>query len=554
MIHINYLKNQSLQNKVIKKQKNRRFLRFFITLFCTLYFSIGLVTVNSYSVYASSLGAAVDIGGGFAALGATGACGALVSAEALIPMILVALGVAGIGYVAGKNNIIEEIVEDLKEQGGDFIHQVKDSRGVLRDYISTRYIDGKNYVEKNIIEKIAEKAIDMGLFDGVNIINNIYAGNINNIELGLYTGTAQSINYCFNFGYQLDYSDYDLGANYPKYLLELENHLNDIGVNMNLYTGWIQVNVTGSSLDAYLILKSDFQNIVITNKNNNNGYIEFNALQGVNVYKHTFVSNTWRYVTTTYRNLFVGSKIQAGVLSISAIGMDVIDDVKGIPVTNDIPIEAAGELTLPNWLGLVINNLFPVSLPSGYNVPIIFDPSISIPLDISITVPWVNPFPYPLPDDPAVPDYPAQGKAQEGTTDSIPTTPSPSNPEGTFEGMLVPAEIRSKYPFSLAYDFYDCWSILWYGVDPNSAQIGFTEVRNTKSIKNIGDNKAGLLRLTPVFEWKPPVSINGFTNMEPVVVDLSSFNPIASIFRGIFLIVWTTNMWLAGYKIMTGNQ
>lgn len=556
MIRTNYLKSQNLQNKDIKKQKKRSFLRFFISLFCIFYISINLIVIDSYKVYAGSLEPVLDLGGGLAALSATGVAGTLVSAEALIPMILVALGVAGIGYVAGKNNIVEGVVDDLKAEGSDFVKQVKDSRGVLRDYIVTRYIDGKNYVDKKILEITAKYGLDNGLFDGVNEVNGInfpYEINLGDYEIG----TEADYNILIGVASGIHYS-------YTSMSYKLIEYINNSGIDLSNYM--VYQFVGNSVPDSQQRSKLEYLRFIPKGLSRNI-LNEIAVAYAPNTFHRYRIDENIPYIDIVYRpllneNVYTNTgtisviDIGYGVVGdclVSSIGVTVDDYIEGLPITDNIPKEVAGDIVLPNWISIAIENLFPVSLPDSYKIPAIFNPDLTLDIGIGISIPWVDPFPYPLPDNPALPDEQAQEKAQEGITDSVPSTPAPSNTEGTFNSMLVPADIRKKYPFSLVYDFYDCWSILWYGVNPDSADIGFKEIKNEKSIKAIANNSE-LLRLAPVYEWKPPVSVNGFTNMEPVVVDLSKFDTLASIFRGLFLIIWTTNMWLAGYKIMTGNQ
>lgn len=516
-----------------------------------LCFSIVIILIISYShkAYADALSATVFLGESAATAATGGLVGTLLAPEVIIPMALTALGVAGLGYVVGKYDIINQVVADIRSANESFLKEVRGADGAVRTYVKGYYQNAKSYLDEALLKIIAKSGIEQGLFEGVSVNDNVFFPSVDN----LVKGDIVTINSISNF-HELYIATKKLNIS-SRQLNELED------------------------LNSYLSREYDTTKIYgqlrLWNISTNRRQVDFTIIQGISLPLNLTVTdvigeygNTYRLFEEQFHGIrYDGNTVVTGdynfgigyVLnyydSLIASGIGIINDgsIEGIPVTDNVPIEINLDIVLPEWAFPDFDNMFPVSLPWGYDIPVVYPPDIpAIPDTLPIPLPD---FAFPeYPDNPADPDEDAQDEAQRGradsvTEDGVADLPLVSDAE-LFERLKLPAVIRTKFPFCLFYDVYDIYYCLFYGSNPDSARMGFDIDRKDFAI--IGDTSASvnnidaasgrsLAREAPHYEWEVP-NVSGFSNTENIVIDLSEYDDVAQIFRTVIFILFSISI------------
>lgn len=527
-----------------------------------LCFSIVIILTMSYShkAYADALSATVFLGESAATAATGGLVGTLLAPEVIIPMALTALGVAGLGYVVGKYDIINQVVADIRSANESFLKEVRGADGAIRTYVKGYYQNAKSYLDEGLLEIIAKSGINQGLFEGVT------GGNIGMVN----SSTVPDIGEPYKINSLINYEEF---ATYVKNTIRTINN----SMNNTQYQRVIDLldycrGVTGNNNIFYITYNPGGANICMEYMANYNMPIEgtirgyagsnigigktFEFEESISVERYAIKNSTGvieKISNSTFRSFPLGWGGTANsAATCSNIGL-IREDVTGIPVTDNIPYELNLSILLPDWAYPELDDLLPVSLPWGYDIPAVYPPDIpAIPDALPIPLPD---FAFPdYPDDPADPDEEAQDKAQRGSADSVTEDgaadlPLVSDAE-LFERLKLPAVIRTKFPFCLFYDVYDIYYCLFYGSNPDSARMGFDIDRKDFAI--IGDTSASennidaasgrsLAREAPHYEWEVP-NVSGFSNTENIVIDLSEYDDVAQIFRTVIFILFSISI------------
>lgn len=523
---------------------------------------VSILSINIHEAKASSLGGVVALGDALATAGAGGTVGCLLAPEVIIPMVLVALGVAGVGYVA-NSSVVQDIAEDLSElpEGWTVLQGGGNDPNNRRPFLKGFYRAGKVFLSVALLKKIAEIAEGYGLFEGVKRTGTITY--YNDIETGGKVKRYTSIEDV------LDASVETINdSNWTKQKAdELKGMLllNNVDITK---PGWIISKMNDPTNNGSIRLTiTNIDELTISSIYDRGSYLKqvfFNegAVSCYNV-NYNYNYGIFNASTGNQTSIYHGFGAYNGNFYISSFGALYDAAISGIPVTGNIPsYDVEDGWRLPEWKYNGINidpvadpegatEANPVSLPDGAEIPLIY------PIGDEPTVwPEINPEPYRWPDnlpsDPSDPDPAAQDEAQRGAVDVIPgidEDPTISN-ETIFNSLTVPKSIREKFPFCLIYDVYDIYNITFYGVNPDSAKMGFNSDNaefavissgsTSENIINVGAGRS-IERKAPRFEWIPP-NIPGFQNMEPIIIDLSMFDEYALKFRFCIYIIYSISI------------
>lgn len=559
MILMLFLKNLILSRKRKKRHKHK----FILCLCCFLL--IFDLTMYGYieSVEAASLGGVLAVGDALAVANSGGIVGTLLAPEVIIPMALVALGVAGIKYVA-NSNAVKRIQEKLASDYPEFVvlnggKNNNDKRPFLKGF----YKAGSVFLSGELLKIIYNIASELGIFDGleenigygtVKAFNNSVVLSSNNLRslgsfeeeiISMYPSSESFIKSLYSRAGR---------SNYGYIFLEQSNGnpamwhmISSIEASYPI-TCSVMNGFTGNENIYYVDLGRSFQGMREEYINSSN-----HAVTGTTNGYYRYIPFGKGYSTVYNRN--TGEPYVYSTMIWSSFGWDTVTSVSGIPVTDNLPYEEEGSVVLPRWNPAtsplprpepaIDDDALPVSVPDGYELPIIY-PVGDNELPDFIQDPFQWPDNYPV-NDPENPTPGAQEDAQEGDLDFIPSLDDNGLTNAGYNSFLVPESIKRKYPFCIPYDMYDIWCIIWYGDNPNSAQKSLNQISTYTSTKSI-------LRLTPVYEWKPPTNVKGFENLNSVIIDLTPFENHARLFRLAVLILWVMNLILTGYKIATGGK
>lgn len=537
MTHIKFSKSRNfLINLSECKRFRLRSLRFIKKL--SVFFIIFCIVFDlSFSAYANTYTPVLDLGGGLPLVEAGAAVAAIVSADAFIPLCLCALGIAGVGFICNRPDIINTITETVENTYSDAVVKIKDSSGVVRRYYKTTYKNAKNYINQSVLKVIAKSALDMGLFNGVTSSGGDITlwtpaeGEIipiNSLQTIESSQIVDLYDLAIKGGQLLGLSGDDL-INYNVCLQQLiDSGLDAAEVNgrigsISYRASWKRLSVSyiydiGS--DAFPV--SFKVNTVYEYDNNTVGYASAPAYN-TKVYQAQI--GTSPYIYTQAGSILVGQNgIAASSFPAIGNGKATISNVvyDGIPITDNIPVEEDGDLVLPDWAYPTVDDPaaegvtdFPVSLPDDYPIPAIWDPAIdpTYPDVLDGDYDW----PDDIPADPAIPDDNAQDEAQEGDTDYIPSLPGIDT--GTEGSFFVPEGIVNKYPFCIPFDMYRAVTSL------------------------------AVARAAPQFTWN--YNIAGMEGS--VSIDLSRWDSAAVIFRRCEFAVFVIGL-IAGSKNLLGDK
>lgn len=523
---------------------------------------VSILSINIYEAKASSLGGVVALGDALATAGAGGTVGCLLAPEVIIPMVLVALGVAGVGYVA-NSSVVQDIAEDLSElpEGWTVLQGGGSDPNNRRPFLKGFYRAGKVFLSAALLKKIAEIAEGYGLFDGVQLNSFTNQDNLSYGDKLSSVPIASMRNYVIKT--LQDLGEVSMADRAATVFLAIER---DIGTEK---AGFFELRRNANYVyTVSMFINEDTENIIFNRYNGSVKAYLVNNVEHEN-YGSKYISPDLNF---TLQSIESGNDIIIGVhvvensnnatAYISSIGVNATEPT-GIPVTNNLPsYDVEDGWRLPNWKYNGINidpaadpegasEAYPVTMPDGAEVPLIYPIG-----DEPTEWPEIEPEPYRwpnnLPSDPSDPDPGAQDEAQRGTVDVIPgidEDPTISN-ETIFNSLTVPKSIREKFPFCLIYDVYDIYNITFYGVNPDSAKMGFksdnaefaviSSGSTSENIINVGAGRS-IERKAPRFEWIPP-NIPGFQNTEPIIIDLSMFDEYALKFRFCIYIIYSISI------------
>lgn len=501
-----------------------------------------LISFNSINAYSASLSATLALGDALSIAGGGGVVGTILAPEVIIPMALVALGIAGIGYVA-KSNAVEEIAEELKDNYSEWV--VLEGGGGnnnKRPFLKGWYKAGKVFLSEVLIGIIAKIAIDKGLFDGVKTTNE-YGYDLSNyndnglVNINGFANINDQINYILYYLESVSYPTYDRVKNIAG---NLKGYINsELGNITNLY-GQVTLDTNSNDyLYVYILdninlpmigtvnssVTGDHANYKVINLNNQISYTRYDSGGDFENYGAVrMTTGNLNSIRAGYNFTFYSMSNGRGNFSTYPLGLYHNIDNSGIPITNNVPSINNDEVILPNWnnnpsiepdpVGSPGENALPVSLPEGYDLPLIFPPEYPDELPENLNIPNYE-WPDNLPDDPNYPDPSAQPEAQEGLGVSTPIVNDPFS-DIQKESFLLPENIINKFPFCIPYDMVKCVRSL-------SAE-----------------------RSAPIYTWNYNIAgMSGSVNL-----DLSRFNEAATVFRTCELAVFVIGLIVSTKKII----
>lgn len=477
-----------------------------ISIVILLIFS--MVTVNTDSSYASGLGGLLAIGTAAETATAGGAVGILAGSGAVIPMILIALGVIGISEILTNDTIMNEIENAI----GEFTYKAKDRTGEFKEYIKGVYKDGKTYFSETLLEQISWILINNGVFEApaeeTGLVNSYDDIDFTGISTDVSTELSKYA-YPLKFGVNQDFTLRYYWSGWKNGSYKILSHTADV------YTIWIKIGTR--SIDVYSVSREPFSvlrgfhgDYTIHSTNNSFSYVHETLQYGsthVDSNKDNTISITPDFVNSYVSGYPSGWQLSSESLIWACLNFGVIES-DGYDFTDNIPLEAEGVLTLPDWEGLVVDvsgdAYYPVEIPEG-TVPVIYPIDYDGELPDVIDVPAVD-----VPEDGTL----DQGDVQEGTYEDI--VSDPVFQDATADSFMVPESIKEKFPFCIPFD----------------------------AVKVIrGLNTAGS---APVFTW----DYNIIGQQGQVVIDLSIFDTTAQIFRSCFLVIFIIGLILGTKEVI----
>lgn len=481
---------------------------------------------RAYGVYAGALSGTVFLGGAAEALSVGAAVDVGVSLTVAIPYILVALGIGSLGYVVYKSNVINEIAQYVEENYDVFQKENAETGDKEGEKIVKFHYEPNNkqfFCPKDLIELIARKALDMGLFDDyVNVGYDYSTFNGQNFIIA----DSSNVN-VYDF---LNVIKSELSNNPEANKLWNKNYeqiLDTLSPRFELYNLWLfSTNKTGDGSFLFyfyglfvnypitLIYKDKFSDnqyrYALQNYNGEEFYLRLAGYYGNNDYLSPLEIRT-QSVRNGFYNFYY-SWYDGRLITISDVLIDILQE-SGIPNTGNIPSISNNIINMPTWITDIDNVLgYPVSLPDNYTIPVVIDFGVPFPSPFPVDVPGYT-FPVPVPGV-------EQPGAQRGTGSPptsepvlLPYPVEPSLPDIDFQidDFLLPGTISNKFPFSIPGDIVLCArSALGDNADFDLDSIG-----------------------APVYSWN--YNIAGVVGR--VDIDLSDFSSLAYILRrGIFLL------------------
>lgn len=493
-------------------------------LLLSLVLILCLGSISTYNVYADSLGAAIFLGGAGSAMGAGEAVGAAVASSALLPYVIVALGVAGLGYVAYDTGLLSSALNALKSAGS----YVFDIGGQGVDYIYTVVKDGKNYISKSIIDIIANWGLEYGLFDGVQVEGSeVILPDNDNIPQS-YRQYLSNFNGVININrdfakYFYNYSFYRNGIMFQK----TSNIIND-SVYGTVISSGNSVCILMCSADNFACESGNISSITETPGIMNVRGVTNTTLAGGTIAYYTStesggIDNRDYLKSIPGVNINDSADINVGAVIWGILNGYVSDLGSGIPITDNIPDIVDNDITLPNWntesIEVEGELYYPVSLPKDYDIPVYYpigeDSLISeLPEGMIIDDDYV--WDDGLNTNPGLPDENAQEDAQTGSIGIFPGVES--IPSSWLSDFVLKSEILDRFPFCIPSDM----------------------VRTISIMRGDGSREA------PVYVWH--YNLAGRTG--EVVIDLSMYNSVAAIMRNGELILFILGLGFATKEII----
>lgn len=481
-----------------------------------------LISFNCVNAYSASLSATLALGDSLSIAAGGGVVGTILAPEVIIPMALVALGIAGIGYVA-KSNVVEEIAEELKTNYSEWtVLEGGGGNNNKRPFLKGWFKAGKVFLSEVLLGIIAKIAIEKGLFNGTSSSLDLTMPNVNNYEVGhLYTFTA--IN-CANLNDMFDYA-IEREQYYKDRLINAKYFLSQ-KVDLNLYTGYVDRNLNHSSngssaQDVYVVPLNEInlQNVKVKSKTDT--YVVFDYQIPMTRY---YISDRGINENTGIRE--TTQELRIGYTGTWYYGIGARSNgylTTGIPNSGNIPSVDDEDIRLPNWNNPSIEPdpeadpgeyALPVSLPDGYELPLIYPPEYPDELPDDLNLPNYE-WPDNLPNNPNYPDPNAQDEAQKGLGVSTPIVNDPFT-DIQKESFLLPDNIINKFPFCIPFDMVKC-------------------VRSLS-----------VERSAPNYTWNYNIAnMSGSVNL-----DLSIFNEAASVFRTCELAVFVIGLIVSTKRII----
>lgn len=496
----------------------RRLILCFVLILC-------LGSISTYKVYADSLGAAIFLGGAGSALASGEAVGAIVSVTAILPYALAALGIAGLGYIAYDSGLIDSAVDYLKTVG-DYVVDVG-SDGVA--YLKTVIENGKSYLSDEVLKALSTWGLSIGLFDGISNTSDMLVELPDTSTISQsYKNWIDGFNSRFlniNKSYAVKYYGGSVNRGY-------KIRTTDIIQNDSVYGCVIRC---GSQVSVLLCSNDEFSCegglVKFSLDNEPESYTRlYPASFTISGKSYYYINNTnspgsnleYDMSIPVINNNTYGSEADV-VKTVWAILNGVIGGgSEGIPVTDNIPKESEGDVNLPVWdyENIVVDDsiYYPVSLPSGVDIPVIYPVGEDILLDGVLG--GVDGEDYVWDDglivDPEHPDTSIQDDAQAGSMDV--DIAIPSIPDSWLSDFLVDASIVDRFPFCIPGDV-------------------------VRAVRIMGGDGS---RAAPVYVWEYDLA----GRRGEVVIDLSIYNDIAVIFRGAQLLLFVVGLCFASREVV----
>lgn len=491
-----------------------------------------------------------------------GLVGCLLAPEVIIPMALVALGLS-VGF-ASQSNVIKEIADSLENnysswtvlQGGGGLG---DGGNDKRPFLKGWYKAGKVFLSEILIGIIAKIGIDKGYFDGLK--QNIDYEFDTNITIGGQINKLMNMHDLYIFG--MNYYN-----NNAKGILNTVYQSISNVIDTTKYSGFYQLSITTNSEYVYVyLIESINLPLTVYQKNlySDSVYNVWTNAQNVTFRKLRIDVNDGSILSDSIVNndmmspVYIGytNNINAGHIVISGINAGKYVNDEGIPNTGNVPEfdSDTGVTELPDWNPLTQpiatpdGEALPVSLPDGAEIPLIYPPS-----EMPLNWPDLTILPYQWPDSlPSDPTANDQDQAQVGDTDFNPAVDIPENIDGgqIFNSLMLPSDIKKKYPFCIIYDLYDIYNIVFYGNNTDSAVNGINI--NNANISSSFQNEF-INPVIPSFTWDPPDNVIGLSQVGPVTISLNNFVEVAFLLRFMFLVLTIFDISVGAFELAKGGD
>lgn len=364
------------------------------------------------------------------------------SLSAVLPVVLVALGVGSIAYAISKSDDFEKEVEDcgdfVKRNGGKIF---TDIGKLLGPSIQINYYDNRTYIDELTLKLIARWAIENGYFESseTEYRDPVTSGNFVTID-----------SLCSLYDY-LEYLGFEDDYYFPVYNFLIDKDANLFGVhityrNNRIYrfnVGYVKIDlpfyhvydsVNSSSLSYNRFILSNIDTIIVAPSYNSDGtYKDFVSSRSVDS-NYSFV---WSSFFSTNGSSFYSSNV--GVYGGS-----------GSSVSNNIPTLSGDNVGLPNWVNDIYsisnNNYYTITMPSEYQIPVMAPIDYDFnDLPVNITIPdfqWDPPY-----------EEGDQSFFQGGDYYFYPIVDNPVGDVSVIsENFLTPASILEKFPFCVPSD------------------------------------------------------------------------------------------------------
>lgn len=401
-----------------------------------------LVCLNvSWGVYGASVavGSTAMVGGATASGGMVAGAAAL---SAVLPVVLVALGVGSIAYAISKSDDFEKEVDDC----GDYVMRnggkvFKNIGKLLGPSIQINYYDNRTYIDELTLKLIARWAIEKGYFNSGFVYEDLVSGNQITIsslcslkEFFDYLGVSDMYKY---FNDLADYNLFNVRATYSKY------------GNLDRYSSF---SVTYSKVNLPRTFNVIYGDSILYNDsgisysgrtrslNYNSSTNDYDSNDGSSGSKYFWFPVLFRTndMTNGYQLLYGGSNV------------GIVSSGSGSSVSSNIPTISDDNVDLPKWVNhfytVSDNNYYTITMPDNYQIPVM------APIDYDFND---------LPVNISIPDFQWDPPYQEGDQNFFQDGdyyfyPIVDNPIGDVsvisENFLAPASILEKFPFCVPSD------------------------------------------------------------------------------------------------------